>query len=284
MVFNDFFVVIVLYKKSLSTSETLNTLSEFLNFSINIFVFDNSPDRQYDAEYFDYKKFRVKYFHDGSNPGLSTAYNLAIEEAIKINKNWILLLDQDTIFTREFVSEISTINFSKLHIDTVAIIPKVLSLENKIISPAKMYLGGLCKPIKIDSGLAYDALTGINSGTILDIGFVKKIGGFNKSFALDMLDHWYFREIYKSNKNVLVLNCQIYQNLSVAGDYENEVSVTRYYKMLIAEKLFVKQDGIFAYVIFILRLITRALKQMRFKNKQYFFMTLKTVFNLNHGL
>ena len=284
MVFNDVFVVIVLYKKSLSNAETIITLSEFLTLPVDIFVFDNSPDRQYDEEYFDYKNFKVKYFHDGSNPGISIAYNLAIDEAVKIDKKWILLLDQDTIFTRQFVLEVSSFNFMKLNIDTVAIIPKVVSLENNIISPAKMYLGGLCMPKKTDSGLAHGALTGINSGTIINVQFIRKIGGFDRSFALDMLDHWYFREIYRLNKKVFVLNSLIYQNLSVAGDFEKEVSVARYYKMLVAEKLFVRQDGTFAYGIFILRLLRRALKQMRFKNKQYFFVSLRAIFNLNPRL
>ncbi|EJL66731.1 glycosyltransferase [Flavobacterium sp. CF136] len=281
MLYHDLFLVIVLYKKNLSNSETLRTLGEFLNSPINILVFDNSPDRQYFSDYFIFNKFRVKYFHDGSNPGLSAAYNFAIKEAVFENKRWVLLLDQDTVFTKDYFSEILTLDSLKLHADTVAIIPKVFSLYDNIISPAKMYLGGLCRPIIIDSGLSNDPITAINSGTIISVAFIKKIGGFSELFPLDMLDHWYFREIYKLKKKVLVLNSIIFQNLSVAGNYQKEVSVVRYRNMLIAEKLFVKQDGVIAYTIFILRLIRRAFKQIRFKNKKYFFESIKSLFSLN---
>jgi hypothetical protein len=44
------------------------------------------------------------------------------------------------------------------------------------------------------------------------------MNGFNMNFSLDFLDHWYFREIFKSNKFIYVLNSTIYQSLSVSGN------------------------------------------------------------------
>lgn len=270
MNFNETFLVVVLYKNSLTDSETIRSLNDSCYKEINLFVFDNSPQRQYDNEKFVFKKFNVEYYHDGSNPGLSAAYNLALEKALKINKKWLLLLDQDTVFTKDYIDEINSIDFLNIPNNVAAIIPKVVSFEGSKISPARMLTGGLCKTIEIESGISLSTITGINSGTLIKTQFIESITEFNTAFPLDMLDHWYFREIYRSKNVVLVLNSTIFQNLSVAGKFEETVSIDRYRNILLAEKIFIKNDGLFALLIFKLRLIRRALKQVKFKNKLYF--------------
>jgi GT2 family glycosyltransferase len=279
MNFNEVFLIVVLYKTSLIDSETIESLNESLDIPINLLVFDNSLDRQYKSDNFVFKKFNVRYYHDGINHGLSVAYNVALEQASKLNKKWLLLLDQDTVFTKKYIDEIMSIDFSKIPNTVAAIIPKVVSLGKKnSISPAKMLTGGLCRTIEINSGISHTPITGINSGTLVNIQFIKSIFGFNQTFPLDMLDHWYFREIYKSKKEVLVLNSVIFQNLSVAGKFEETVSVERYEKMLIAEKMFVKEDGMLGVLIFKLRLFRRALKQFNFNNKMYFYTSVISIF------
>jgi len=140
---------------------------ESLDTPINLLVFDNSLDRQYKSDNFVFKKFNIKYYHDGVNHGLSVAYNVALEEALKLNKKWLLLLDQDTVFTKKYISEIISVDFSKIPNSVAAIIPKVVSLNNNnSISPAKMSTGGLCRTIELNSGISYTPITGINSGTL----------------------------------------------------------------------------------------------------------------------
>ena len=138
--------------------------------------------------------------------------------------------------------------------------------------------GGLCKPINIEPGISLQPITGINSGTLIKTDLIQRIGGFNSLLPLDMLDHWYFREIYKLSKVVLVLETNIIQDLSVAGNFEETVSINRYKNILQAEKIFLKNDGLLAKIIFNLRLIRRALKQIKFKNKEYFKTTISCFF------
>ena len=58
------------------------------------------------------------------------------------------------------------------------------------------------------------------------------IGFFNLEYPLDMLDHWYFREIKRNDKEIYLLNSNIKQELSIYGNFEENLSVSRYYQLL----------------------------------------------------
>ena len=162
MDFNDIYVVIV-YKTRLENSKTLETLSVNFGEEMCLMVFDNSPERQYFENEFIFNKYKIKYYHDGSNPGLSFAYNIALKNASLLNIKWLLLLDQDTNFTQEYFKEILKLDSNKLSNIIVSILPRVLSIkDNKMISPTRITFGGFSKPIFLQSGIINDPISGIN--------------------------------------------------------------------------------------------------------------------------
>lgn len=273
------FIVIVLYKTKLEESNTMISLQECIAQNISILVFDNSPIPQYDRSDFVFNKFNIHYYHDPNNPGLSTAYNYALHLAKEANYNWLMLLDQDTIITKDYINEIQSLNFNELSDKVVAIIPRVVSsIDNKIIAPVKVFVGAVFRPVSLCSGDVTEKISGINSGTMLRISYLNSIGGFSKNYSLDMLDHWYFRKIFNDKKIIYLLKSNIHQNLSIYSGFETHVSFVRYQQMLVAEKLFVSEDGPFSSFIYKFRLIFRVLKQIKYKNKDYFKLTLKHVF------
>ncbi|WP_372817510.1 glycosyltransferase [Pedobacter sp.] len=260
----------------MAESKAIQSLNDGLESNVNLMVFDNSPSRQYELNNFQYHHFNVNYYHDCSNPGLSTAYNLALNFATETHCKWLMLLDQDTTFTKEYLDEIKTIE--KLPDSIVAVIPKVVSLiDAQVISPAIIYLGGLLRPKNLDSGIIKYKITGINSGTILSVAFMNTISGFDKQYTLDMLDHWYFGKIYANKKEVFLMNNTIYQDLSVLGNFEDKVPFNRYKKMIEAEYLLNKEEGLLNLALFKLRLCFRALKQLGFTNKAYYKSTIKHI-------
>ena len=95
-----------------------------------------------------------------------------------------------------------------------------------------------------------------------------------------MLDHWYFREIYRAGKNVYLLDAEIYQNLSVSDDFEGKMSINRYCNFLKVESQFYKSDSIFQYMMYKIRLNFRIVKQLKFNNKEYYKSSLKELFSL----
>lgn len=276
---NEIFPVIVLYKCSLEDSETIQSLENTSNVIDDIFVFDNSPEKYYHEDYFKFKKFRVSYQHDGSNPGLSAAYNTAVKLAKQKGYKWLLLMDQDTCFTESFFKSLENVSHSDPSI--VAYMPVVKSYtdKNAIISPSKLFLGGFTSKNNFESGKQYQKVSGINSGTIINIDFIESLGGFDNKYPLDMLDHWYFREIYRGNKNVFILDCEIYQNLSVSNNYEANMSVHRYIKFIEVEHYFFKSEHFMVFVSYKLRLFFRVLKQLNFKDSTYYKRTLNKIFS-----
>ena len=278
----DIFFVIVLYKSSLEDSKTINSLESIIGDGFNLYVYDNSPERQYENDNFEFKNFKIKYYHDGTNPGLSTAYNCALEECGKSNKKWVLLLDQDTTFTKEYIEEIESLDFDEIPTTVVAIVPRVVSLlDQRIIAPVKMFLGGICRPVEIVGGVVNTPISGINSGTLLSVLYMNSINGFSNRYSLDMLDHWYFREIKRNDKEIYLLNSNIKQELSIYGNFEENLSVSRYYQLLNAENHFLKEDGIISFILFKARLVYRFFKQLSYKNNKYSRITLSTIFHFS---
>lgn len=278
----DIFIVLVLYKTSLEDSKTIQTLLSIVEDDTNLMVFDNSPISQYSSSKFQFYNFTVNYYHDGSNPGLSHAYNLALTKAGQTNSKWLLLLDQDTTLTVEYAEEIVSLQINEMSKNVVAIMPRVVSLlGDKIIAPTKMSLGGICRPISAASGIVKKRISGINSGTLLNVSFMNSINGFSTNYSLDMLDHWYFREIMNNEKDVYLLQSSIKQDLSIYGNFEENVSLSRYQQLLNAESNFIKEEGFLSLLLFKLRLVSRILKQISYKNKEYYKITLTEVFSFS---
>lgn len=279
MKLEDIFLVVVLYKTKLEDTKTINSLDASIASDCNLFVFDNSPIKQYELAHFKYKNFEVHYFHNANNPGLSTAYNSALNKCNKLNKKWLLLLDQDTTFTKEYISEIKSLDLNKLPPAVVAVMPNVVSMpDGRIIAPVKMFLGGICRPVTIENFVVTSSITGINSGTLLNAFYMNEIGGFSEKYTLDMLDHWYFRKFFNDGKSVYVLKSKIFQDLSVFGNFEENVSFNRYQQMLKSELLFMEDEGKLSNLVFKFRLLYRALKQLQFKNSDFYKFTLNQIF------
>ncbi|MFI5451823.1 glycosyltransferase [Pedobacter sp. UC225_61] len=281
MKIKELFLVIVLYKTKLEESRAIRSLGEAINKKVNLLVFDNSPYKQYEDEFFVRDRFNIQYHHDVNNSGLSKAYNLALQYASTANAKWLLLLDQDTIFTKAYFEEIEALNDDQIEDDVVAIIPKVVANgKNDIISPATISLGGVSKPIHLESGVCKLKISGINSGTLLKVSFMNSINGFNEKYSLDMLDHWYFNEIFIKHKHIYLMESIIYQDLSVFGSFEENVSIARYKQMINAEHQLNKDMGLLNLLAFKARLCFRLWKQFSYNEKQYAKLTVKYIFGV----
>ena len=79
--------------------------------------------------------FPIHYVHDPSNGGLASAYNFALARAESEEREWLLLLDQDTSPTREFIVELLEAAAS-LHArpDVAAIVPKLTGERHSTLS------------------------------------------------------------------------------------------------------------------------------------------------------
>lgn len=278
MLVDDFLIVIVLYKTKLCDSVTYTKLikdNQSSKRSYNILVYDNSPTIQ------EYKKDEINlltYISDNTNPGVAKAYNKALEICLEREFSWMLLLDQDTELNANFFSETEkSLLQHKNQKDIVCVIPKITSKLGDVLSPVVLKLGGRVGAIKdMTAGVQQNNISGINSGTLISSTFMKKLGGFNESFPLDMLDHWLFRAIHKSGNHIFLNNAIIQHDLSII-DFEKNMTIDRYKKLLVSEQVFLKGHFIDLFV-YKLRLIIRLIKQLFYKDKKFVLVTLKSFF------
>jgi len=281
-------IALVIYKLKLNESTTFNTLikaycknNKFEHFEL--IIYDNSPTKQNVNMQI---PFKTKYIHDPSNSGLYTAYTFALKRAEETKCDWVLLLDQDTKLPLNYFFLVNKITADKsLDKDVVAIVPKVFTINGKIISPYRFYIGRIRRAIKSGyAGICDFKISAINSGAFIKVEFLRAIRGFNPLFKLDFVDHWIFYKIFACGKKVFILDSIIEHELSVTN-YDVYMSEERYKNILNSEILFINlYSSKLEKIIYFFRLIIRSFKQLIFiKKKIYFSITCRAISNIVIG-
>ena len=102
---NKILIIIVLYKSNLEQSLTYNSLKDnakWLKIPYEILIFNNSKS----IEVPESRQYKV--YNSDENKKLSGAYNFGLNHANVTEAEWMLLLDQDTELTREFLIAVSS--------------------------------------------------------------------------------------------------------------------------------------------------------------------------------
>ncbi len=273
--------VLVLYKCKLEDSETFVSLTKAIiknNDRVDLLVYDNSPESYFDKNVDLGYPGNITYIHDESNPGICKPYNIGFEKAVVNNRKWLLLLDQDTDITSNYIkSLLKSVEEDKNY---VSIVPVVYS-NNNIVSPTRYGFLGRMKAIKEEEiNKIVSNITAINSGACISIEFLNEIGGFNTDFPLDMLDHWLNSKIAELRKSSFILNSSLIHSLSIS-DY-NSLGIDRYMNILISESKFYMQLGLYHNIIFIIRLLLRSVKLLYKGFYSHFLLTVKFVFLIRY--
>jgi GT2 family glycosyltransferase len=260
--------VIVLHRREPSQSESLCSLVQILTEnpdlekSFSVIIYDNSPQRQ-DCEVAANFPVPVLYKHDPTNPGLATAYNFALDYAVKDRFEWLLLLDQDTPVTYGFLTElIACAKTLRPQPQVGAIVPKLL-VDGKIYSPLAHFIDHLRHQYRRSNhavsrqivGLQDRRLTAYNSGATFRVLALQSIGGFPQEYWLDYLDHAVFHALFVRGYRTYVLRSEIKHDASQAT--MGQVPAWRQRNLLSAQGRFVQQTGSFLdrllYRIWLLR-------------------------------
>jgi GT2 family glycosyltransferase len=230
---NTLVITIVLYQTKFSQSASYQLLKERLQQqSIFLLVYDNSFVAQKD-ELFDLPN--VYYHHDQSNSGLAKAYNTGLQLLKEQTADLLLLLDQDTALSADYLD---TIGKEPLNPEIGSYVPLIYSGERQISPVFSDQYVGRASAVPV-AGVYKERLMAINSGTVLTKETLMKLGAFNLEFPLDFLDHWLFLALYQMGVKVKVLPEYLSHDLSVL-DYE-KVSIKRYESIIQAETLFYQQ-------------------------------------------
>lgn len=268
--------VVVLYKQKISESKSVASLYDqilSLGLDLGLLIYDNSPFPQ-TLEHAIMNTVPVVYVHDPSNGGLVPAYNQGLSLAKSNAASWMLLLDQDTVLTADYFKKLLSALKSNEDPRIVAYAPHII-VRGKCVAPSWFWLG-IHRYIKRSwHGIAAKPITSINSATTVSTSFMDAIGGFDKRFPLNYTDYWLYREIYRHEKRVMVLDCDLDHELS-AANRDTFRPVNQYIDVLHHEGIFYRSSHSRAVVfIFWSRLTLRVLKHyFVFKDKGYSRATL----------
>lgn len=192
--------IIVLYKICLNDSNTFKSLNRIMlrnGEKINLIIYDNSP---YNQDFYNSNKVTViSYFNDKNNPGVSKAYNYGADIARNKGFKWIVLLDQDTTFSTDFVSKaLDAINYNT----QIKLFAPILKLKDGTPFSPSRYIFKRGQPVKLRQGvLSLEKYAPVNSGMIINIDAFIKVGGYVEQVKLDFADFQFierFRKVYKS--------------------------------------------------------------------------------------
>lgn len=208
----SFCCVIVLYKMRLEESPSFRSVyaqaKRQTRAKIGFFICDNSPmaDNKR-SEYPD-----VHYEHHPENKGLGYAYNAAARYSRQKGLEWLILLDQDTILSDDFLA---------CYAETLPIHPEVELFASQIFLPSKKELSPLRRWKAQKRSLQPDKLyllkhyLLINSGLCIKLALFERSGGYDERVWLDFADTQFIRRIMRIGiEQFYLLPCFCVQNFS----------------------------------------------------------------------
>jgi GT2 family glycosyltransferase len=252
------YIVVVLYNQLPVASPAVSSLFESLCASsvqpeqFHLLLYDNSPKASTALP----SHPRLLYFHDARNQGLAVAYNYALQRASEVGCSWLLLLDQDTTVTVEYLREALELAASLVDNPQVsAIVPK-LRCDVGIKSPTLDFLESLRRQFQFPRkrklyaettlyGLQREQWSAFNSASLLRVSALARVGGFPEEFWLDFLDIATFFALHEDGGRIFVMQTTLKHELSLDTRvfYEQESGLRRYKNVLSAMILFVRKHG-----------------------------------------
>jgi GT2 family glycosyltransferase len=256
------FAVVVLFQREPADSEAVQSLQQGLghsypeNLKLSILLYDNTPGNRNPCP----MPEGMLYKSTGQNDGLSMAYNYALNLARLQGASWLLLLDQDTAMPLDFLDSVYEQIMQHDANTTVAALVPVVRSEDVIVSPKQV---GFFAPKPLPHptrGVRDSEIVSINSGTVVRCEFIRSIGGFNRAYWLDYLDHWLFHQIYRAGKKVAISDCVLEHKLAVQN-YRQNIGATRYRSILAGEAAFMTTyKSKLQVVAYLVRLAFRAIR------------------------
>lgn len=244
-----FVILIVLYKKSLESSETLQSLLKSKNELKNslLLVWDNSPNPMMQQSQMSLMQsfINFKYIHTPQNYSLSKIYNIVSKKYL-YNYEYLALFDHDSEFESNYFSTL--INVIKLNRDINLFLPIIYS-QDKIVSPASNFiiLSKLWQQ-KILGLMSSNDKTAINSGMTIS----KKV--FDDGFEYDErmtyygTDNYFMAKFANKYQFLFVVNNIIKHNLSfnTTDDVEMKLLI---FKETKKTNLLINEDNFFKLLL-----------------------------------
>jgi rhamnosyltransferase len=174
---------IVTYYPELSRlSESIDKLNKQVDL---IYIVDNTPnpDDALVKFLYDLNPAKIRYKSNNLNIGLAKALNQLCEIAIKDGNLWLLLLDQDSLVSDYFFSNL----IKYIHLPNVGLFSPTVMEDNLGIIHKMTSCNNLLKNDFVEVNFA------ITSGSFINLNFFQVVGGFYEDLFVDGIDSDYSR-------------------------------------------------------------------------------------------
>lgn len=219
-------MVTVLYNTAIAESETIQSLVQHNNVDdVHVVICDNGKIDQHEDV-----PVAMSYRYSGKNQGLAKVYNQVLDTLQK--EDWLVLLDQDTHVTREYLEMLK----EAIQQDDVDVIVPIIKDNDTQVSPVYMQHNRVTR--LVSSGVYDKDIMAINSASAYRVATLRQIGKFDERFPLDYLDHSTFYKLSQQRVSIKVIPVMLQHTLSIM--HYPDVSAERYKQLLQAETLFMK--------------------------------------------
>lgn len=245
-------MVIVLYKQKLASSRAYISLKKAEHSICNpvYWVWDNSPDRDDTLLTSDH----LLYQHHPENIGVSKAYNEAGIVAKTLNKQWMLLADQDSYFPESTFIEADKAMQQNRHITVFSLLMKD---DHGIISPFQWKAGRGFRVKYLRPGIhSTKEWCIINSGMLITRELLEKCGGYDERFPLDLSDVVFFDKVKNHCESFFLLPLIAQHSLSNDDpDFKNVLSRFQAYSMSLMRYSYAINDNFPVRFVLLLRAV-----------------------------
>ncbi len=279
--------VVVLYRTSIAASKTLQGLARAatedakLLAGFDVLLWDNSPEPilapLLEPNAASALPFKATYHHAAENSGVAGAYNGAMQIALQIGYEWLLLLDDDTSVTAEFLRGMC--RYAQAAETTEAAVVPFLYAGEMILSPRLWGVSGhrpLPRPAQ--PYVERRALFAANSGSLVRVSALEAIGGYSARFWLDYSDIYVFHQLHVRGYAIRIAADLALEHDIAALDYDGRMTPARYAGYLAAEGDFLDlYRGPLERALHLLRLAVRVVRQRRYSSSAFSKMTLQAL-------
>ncbi|OUL37710.1 hypothetical protein BV372_01805 [Nostoc sp. T09] len=264
--------VLVLYKTDINNSDSFKSLScclEKNSSTLDILIYDNSPLPMLNQKQMDYQNWHINYVYDETNPGVGKAYNVGYKIGRQMNKQWLLLLDQDTKFEPDAL--LKYYQTVKSNCNSFLFAPILTSDMGELYSPCK-YAFRRGFPLKnIVPGLHNTKnISLLNSGLLISIDIFGKIGGYNEKLKLDFSDFEFIDRYKQINTSFIIINTKCIHGFSSQQD-SIEAALSRFSRYCESIQVLTKIH-VDAFILLFFAFVRACKLAVKFKDYKFFYI------------
>jgi GT2 family glycosyltransferase len=272
-------IVVVLYGMKPHESSSVQCLQNAIvshpaiQDAYDLLLWDNSPDAPGEAAEL---KIPYRYHWATDNDGVSGAFNGAVDVCEREGYAFMLLLDQDTEVTVEYLEGMQAQREIFDDDQDVAAVAPLLFDRDMQLSPKRVRLFRDMPVAPAPARLLEGEVFAANSGVMVRVSSLLAIGGYSLDFWMDHSDMYVFHQFHLRGWRIFLAADLRLQHSMTMLDYDTRMTPARYDNFLHAEQAFIDlyKNGL-ENAAQLLRLLIRSVRQRRYRDKIYSTMTLR---------